>query len=178
MIIGILEKVGIYAVPLIIAAAAVIMLLGKTDYGSEFLSGAREGLETSVRLLPSLVMLICAVRMVAASGALDLLSGFLKEPAARLGFPEELVSVILIRPFSGSAATAVADNLYKTVGPDSFAGRCASVLMGSSDTIIYTLALYFSSVGIKKTRYALPASFIVLLFCSVMSVIITRLFFG
>lgn len=170
--------VGCFASPLIILLACIMILTSsKKKLDDEFLVGAKEGLETSFKILPSLIMLVCGVRMISASGAIQQICNAVGFFTDFVGIPKELVPVIIVRPFSGSAATAVADNLFKTVGPDSFAGRCASVLMGSSDNIVYTLAMYFSSAGIKKTRYALPASFIVLLFCVGFSVFISYLFF-
>ena len=89
-----------------------------------------------------------------------------------------MLPVIFMRPISGSAATAMINELFAEQGPDSFAGRAASVLMGSSDTIIYTLSMYFGAVGIRRTRHALPAAFLTLIFCTLFSVWITGIFFG
>lgn len=169
--------IGIYAIPVIIALAGVFILFSKNNLFDEFLAGGKEGAQTCAKLLPSLVMLICATRMFSASGALDAICDGIGIFTRRLGIPDSVIPVILMRPISGSAATAMINNLFSIDGPDSFAGRCASILMGSSDTIIYTLAMYFGAAGIKKTRYALPASFILLGFCTVLSVIITGVFF-
>ena len=154
-----------------------MILFSKFDLFDEFLKGGRDGFVTSIKILPSLVMLICAVKMFQASGALDLLCNAVGRVTDVFHLPKDLIPVIVMRPISGSAATAMITNLMETSGPDSFAGRAASILMGSSDTIIYTLAMYFSAAGIKKTRHALPASFVILLFCVFVSCFLTKVFF-
>lgn len=173
-----MDIIGAYAIPVIIALAGAAILFSKNNLFDEFLKGGRDGFITSIKILPSLVMLICATRMFSASGALDLVCDIVGTVTRRIGIPDSLIPVILMRPISGSAATAMVNNLFSADGPDSFAGRCASIIMGSSDTIIYTLAMYFSAAGIRKTRHALPASFIILIFCTLFSLMLTRVFFA
>lgn len=173
-----MDIIGAYAIPVIIALAGAAILFSKNNLFDEFLKGGRDGFITSIKILPSLVMLICATRMFSASGALDLVCDIVGTVTRRIGIPDSLIPVILTRPISGSAATAMVNNLFSADGPDSFAGRCASIIMGSSDTIIYTLAMYFSAAGIRKTRHALPASFIILIFCTLFSLMLTRVFFA
>ena len=173
-----MENIGTYSIAIIITCAAFAVLFSSKDCFSAMLKGTREGFVTSVKILPSLILLICATRMLAASGALEYLCTLLSCIAKPLGIPTEIIPLIIIRPVSGSAATAMADTLFSSYGPDSFAGRCASVLMGSSDTIIYTLSMYFGACGIKHTRHALTASFLVLGFCVILSVLLTRLFWA
>ncbi len=173
-----MQILGVYAVPIIITLAGAAMLFSGKDLFCEFIKGAREGLSTNLRILPSLILLICATRMFAASGALQLLCGIFGTLLRPFGIPESMLPVIFMRPISGSAATAMINELFASEGPDSFAGRAASVLMGSSDTIIYTLSMYFGACGIKRTRHALPAAFLTLVFCTLFSVWITGLFFS
>ncbi len=172
-----MDIIGIYSIPTLIAIAGGVLIFAKKDLFNEFLKGCREGISTSFKILPSLIILICATKMISASGALDLICSTIGEFTGKLGVPTEIIPVVLMRPISGSASTAMINNLLSEYGPDSFAGRCASILMGSSDTIIYTLALYFSAAEIRRTRHALPASFIVLAFCTVLSVALTHMFF-
>ena len=172
------DKIGIYSVPVIITVAGIMLLSSNKDLFKDFLLGAKQGMKTCVEILPVLIILITAVKMFSASGALDVICNLLGNGLSKVGFPKELLPVMIMRPVSGSAATATIGELFETSGPDSFAGRCASVIMGSSDTIIYTLAMYFEAVRIKKTRHALPASFLTLLFCAVVSVLLTKFFFG
>ncbi len=172
-----MEIIGIYSIPIIIAFTGVAMLFSKKDLLGEFIKGSREGFAVSLKILPSLILLICATRMFSASGAMTVVCDFLGDFTRRLGIPDSVIPVVIMRPLSGSAATATANNLFSTEGPDSFAGRLVSILMGSSDTIIYTLGLYFTASGIKRTRYALPASFLLLACCLVYSILLTKAFF-
>lgn len=168
------EVIGKLAVPIVLSVCAFLLLIFKKDLTDDFFEGAKQGVTVCFNLLPTLVLLMCAVRMLFASGAIELISNVAHKPLSLLGIAPELSSVLLVRPFSGSAATAVADSIFKTYGPDSDVGLFASVVMGASDTIIYTLSMYFSAAQIKKTRYAITASFLVFIFCFVVGGIITR----
>ncbi len=172
------EIIASASIPVIVFICAVIILFSKKDLGSEFLKGAKEGLETSVSLIPGLVMLISGVRMLTVSGAIDVFCRVFEPIAAFFGLPSDILPVLLLRPFSGSGTTAVADILFASVGPDSKAGLCASILMGASDTIIYTISLYYTAANVKKNGFSLPASFIALGFCAILSGWIYTLFFG
>ncbi len=171
------EIIGIYSVPAVMTVVGIMLLSTNKEMFSEFLYGAREGLKTCVDILPTLIILITAVKMFSQSGALDAVCNILGKIAGLMGLPEELLPVLIMRPISGSAATATVKELFENSGADSFAGRCASIIMGSSDTIIYTLAMYFGAAEIKKTRHALPAAFITLIFCAVLSVVLAKMFF-
>ena len=173
-----MERIGLFAVPFFLTAIGLLMLFSSRPLFDAFLVGAREGLDTCFRILPTLVLLMTAVRMFTASGAMQALCTALGGAARALRVPEQMLPLLLVRPISGSAATAVMQSLLDSAGPDSFAGRAASILLGSSDTILYTLAMYFSAAGTKKTRYALPAAFLVFLFCTSLSCLLARLFFG
>ena len=171
------ETIASAIIPTIVFISAIIILFSHKDMGSEFIKGATEGLNTAVKLVPSLVMLVIGVRILSSSGAVDILAKCLKKPFSLFGIPTELMPVILVRPFSGSAATAVADSLFTSFGPDSMPGLCASILMGASDTIVYTISLYYTSAGIKKTSFSLPVSFIALIFCAILSCRLYSFFF-
>ena len=171
------ETIASAIIPTIVFISAIIILFSHKDMGHEFIKVAQEGLNTAINLIPSLVMLVIGVRILSSSGAVDILAKGLEKPFALFGIPTELLPVILVRPFSGSAATAVADSLFATYGPDSMAGLCASILMGASDTIIYTISLYYTSAGIKKTSFSLPVSFIALIFCAILSCRLYSFFF-
>jgi len=171
------ERIGVFFVPATITIAAVLLLLTKKDLFASFIKGARGGLDACIQLIPTLVILITAVRMFTASGAMDLICGFLGGLTNKIHIPKEMIPVVIMRPLSGSAASAAVNELFTTSGADSFAGRCASIIMGASDTIIYTLALYFGSCGITRTRHAYTASFLTLIFCVLFSVMLTNIFF-
>jgi spore maturation protein B len=139
-------------------------LFSKKNNAKLFVDGAREGAECCFNLLPTLLLVMCGVSALFSSGSVDLLCSIFSPIMSVFGLDTRLLPAIVLRPFSGSAVTAVADRLIRDSGADSNVTKTACLLMGSTDTIIYTLSIYFSSVNIKRTRYALPASFIVLLF--------------
>ena len=144
--------------PLIIAAVLVYALIRGTDVFAEFTQGVKEGLRTVLDIFPALFCLVMAVSAFRASGGAQLLSELLSPVFSAAGMPAECAPLVLLRPFSGSGALAVFDDILRSAGPDSEAGRIASVVLGSSETTFYTLSVYFSAAGIKKTRYALPAA--------------------
>ncbi len=145
-------------VPVIVAAILLIGFIRKVDVFSVFCEGAAEGLKTCADILPALVLLIVFIGMLQASGAIEALTALLQPVCELLHFPEECVPMVLLRPFSGSGAIAVYDEIAAANGVDSFAGRVAAVLLGSSETTFYTIAVYFSAAKIKNTRHAIPAA--------------------
>ena len=136
-------------VPGIIAGVSCYGMAKRVDVYDALLQGAAKGLEILLRILPALVTLLTVVAMLRASGALEL--------AAELLAPA-LEWLMLVRPISGSAALGVGSELITTYGPDSTIGRTAAVMLGSTETTFYTIAVYFGAAGIKKTRYAVPAA--------------------
>ena len=153
-----MDKLGGWILP---GAVAVIVLFGiirEVPVFEAFLKGAKEGLRSSISILPTLVGLMMGVTMLQASGALDLISSLVRPLAEWCGFPAEAVPLALLRPFSGSGSTALAASLFQTISPDSFSGRVISVLMGSTETTFYAVAVYYGAVGIKKTRWTIPAA--------------------
>lgn len=173
-----MDKVGAFAVPVAVLCIVLFGFLRKVPVFDAFVSGAKEGLRSSVSILPSLIGLIMAVSMLSASGALDLLSSFLAPAAGFLGLPAQAVPLMLIRPVSGSGATAVLSQILKDCGPDSFAGRVASVLSGSTETTFYAVAVYYGAVDIKKTRHTIPAALTGDLTACIVSALTVRLFFA
>lgn len=145
-------------VPLIIAGVALYAMSRRVDVYSALVQGAGEGLGTLARIVPSLIVLLTAVYMLRASGALELAARLLAPVLDRLGIPAETVALLLVRPVSGSAALGVGAELIEAYGPDSYIGRVAAVMLGSTETTFYTIAVYFGAVGITKTRYAVPAA--------------------
>ena len=145
-------------VPLILTGVALYGALHRVDVYSALCQGAGSGLETLVRVLPALVGLMTAVAMLRASGALELLCTAFAPAAEQLGLPGELLPMALLRPVSGSGALALFEDILTRFGPDSFIGRTASVLMGSTETTFYTIALYFGATKVRNTRHCLPAA--------------------
>ena len=153
-----LARISDYLIPLLLAGAALYALGRRVDVFSALTTGAGEGLSVILRILPPLVALLTAVYMLRASGALTLLTQALTPVLTRIGIPPETVSLLLIRPVSGSGALAVGSEIMQTYGPDSTIGRTAAVMLGSTETTFYTISVYFGAAGIKKTRYTLPAA--------------------
>ena len=149
-----------YVVPGLLAICSLIALHRRENTYDLLLRGGREGLKTAVSILPALVVLLTAVHMLKASGAMELLSGFLAPVFSLLGIPPETAMLMLIRPISGSAALAVGADLMAEFGVDSIIGRTAAVMLGSTETTFYTISVYFGAAGVKKTRYAIPAALI------------------
>lgn len=165
-------------VPGILAATAIIALWRRVDVYGALTAGAGEGLTILLRIAPALVGLLTAVAMFRASGAMDWLSGLCAPLLERLGIPADLMPLMLIRPISGSGALAVGSEIMKTSGPDSYAGRVAAVMLGSTETTFYTIAVYFGAAGITRTRHTIPAALTADLMGFVGSALAVRIFFG
>ncbi len=147
-------------IPLFMVTVSVIALSKKQDVYSALLDGGQEGLRLLLSIIPSLVMLLTAVHMLRASGAVNALSALLSPLFHLFGIPPETAPLVLIRPISGSAALAVGTDLIAAYGPDSRIGRTAAVMLGSTETTFYTISVYFGANRIKKTRYAIPAALV------------------
>lgn len=128
------------------------------DVWSTLVEGGSEGLHTAVRMVPSLVGLLCGVYMLRASGALELLEGAIAPLLSWVGIPPQTVGLLVVRPISGSAALGLGAELIGSYGPDSQVGRTAAVMLGSTETTFYTVAVYFGAAKIHRTRYAIPAA--------------------
>lgn len=147
-----------YLIPLLLLLASLSVLRKKESSYDQLLSGAASGFRLLVTILPTLVILLTAVSMLRASGAMEILSRLLSPLFAFFGIPPETALLVLIRPISGSAALAVGTDLMRTYGVDSTIGRTAAVMLGSTETTFYTVSVYFGAAGIQKTRYTIPAA--------------------
>ena len=147
-----------YLIPLLLLAASLLALRRKENTYDLLLQGGAEGLRLLLTITPALVILLTAVHMLRASGAVEILSTFLAPLFHLVGIPPETAMLVLIRPISGSAALAVGAELMAQYGPDSPVGRTVAVMLGSTETTFYTISVYFGAAGIQKTRYAVPAA--------------------
>ena len=147
-----------YMVPSIMLIATIAALRKKENAYDILLDGAGEGLKLLVSILPALILLLTAVHMLKASGAVELFSRLSSPLFSCFGIPAETAMLVLIRPISGSAALAVGADLMAQYGVDSTIGRTAAVMLGSTETTFYTISVYFGAAGIKKTRYCIPAA--------------------
>lgn len=165
-------------VPALLCAVGVYGAHRRVDVYGALTKGAEEGLAVLLRVLPSLVGLLTAVYMFRASGAMDALGRLLAPLLTALGIPPECAPLLLIRPISGSGALALGSELMERCGVESYAGRVAAVMLGSSETTFYTVAVYYGAAGITKTRYTIPAALIADAVMFVLSAFAVRLFFG
>ena len=143
---------------LILAALALYGALRGVDVFAAMTEGIADGLRVLLRIFPAVAALLTAVYALRASGALDALTGLLAPVFRLLGIPVETAPLVLLRPISGSGALAVAGDIMARYGPDSLAGRTAAVMLGSTETTFYVIAVYFGAAGVKKTRWAIPAA--------------------
>lgn len=157
---SILNFISVSAIPAVIMIIIAIGIINRVDVFDSFTEGAKEGIATTVRIIPPLVGLMVAVGVFRASGALDILIKVAAPFFNYVGIPSEILTLAFIRPISGSAALAVVADIMKNFGPDSFIGLVACTIMGSTETIFYTLTVYFGSVGIKQIKFTLYAALI------------------
>ena len=143
---------------LILASLALYGALRGVDVFAAMTEGIADGLRVLLRIFPAVAALLTAVYALRASGALDALTGLLAPAFRLLGIPVETAPLVLLRPISGSGALAVAGDIMARYGPDSLAGRTAAVMLGSTETTFYVIAVYFGAAGVKKTRWAIPAA--------------------
>lgn len=165
-------------VPSLVVGIVLYAAAKRVDIFKTFVKGARENLIIAWEILPSLTALCLAVGMLRSSGAAELISNLL-EPLTRLiGLPAECVPLALMRPVSGSGALSMLEELLSSHGPDSFVGMVASVLMGSTETTFYTVAVYFGATKIKRTRQTLPSALLGDLTAFILSALTVRLILG
>lgn len=155
---SILLTISDFLIPVAILFIVVFGCLQRVDIYEVFLEGAKEGLQTVIDILPTLIGLVMAVEVVRAGGLLDLMVELFRPLSNAVGFPAELAPLSIVRLVSSSAATGLLTDLFAHYGPDSTLGRVASVMMSCTETVFYTMSLYFLSVGIKKTRWTLPCA--------------------
>ncbi len=149
-----------FMIPVVVVSIVLFGCCRKVNIYETFIEGAKEGLQTVVDILPTLIGLMVAVAVFRAGGALDFITSLIRPIADFFGFPAAVVPLAMMRLVSSSAATGLLTDLFAHFGPDSFIGRLASVMMSCTETVFYTLSVYFMSIGIQKSRYTLPAALI------------------
>jgi spore maturation protein B len=174
----VLEAVSVWAIPLVVAGIPLHALIRKVKVYPIFVEGAKEGFQVAVRVIPPLVAVVVALGMLRASGAMDGLASLLAPLTSRIGIPASVLPMVLVRPLSGGAALGVVADVLRSEGPDSYAGRLASVMAGSTETTFYVLAVYFGAVGVTRYRQALPAALLADLAGFAASVGAVRFLFG
>ena len=157
---NILSIISIVFLPLLITIILIYGLKKRIPIYDVFIVGAKEGLQTAVDILPFLIGIFIAIEALTSSGAITYIENVTYPFFEFLGIPQELISLIILRPVSGSGSLVVAEQIMKITGPDSFAGRSAAVMVGSCETIFYVLALYFGVTSVKKMRHTFLAGLI------------------
>jgi spore maturation protein B len=167
-----------YIIPIIVITIVLHGAFKGLDVFSLFLDGARKGFGTALGIAPALIALILAINMLRSSGALNVLCSFMSPLASLLSIPKELIPQMILSPISGSGSVGIFEAILKQHKPDSYIGRCASVMMGSTETTFYTTAVYYGSVGIKKSRHTIPSALCADFTSFIISSRMVRLFFG
>ncbi len=172
-----IELVSAWAIPVFLVLVPLYALARRVNVYAAFVEGAKEGFTTGVRIIPYLVAILAAVGAFRGAGAMDLLSAWVRPVTDALAIPVSVLPMMIVRPLSGGGATGVLAEILKNEGPDGYAGILASVMMGSSETTFYVLAVYFGAIGITRYRHALPAALIADLAGYVASILVVRLIF-
>jgi spore maturation protein B len=181
--------ISLLAIPFVLAFFPTYAALRGLPVYEEFVEGAKEGFNVSVRIIPFLVTILVAIGMFRGAGGLDLLagytdeagvrhSGWLSAPLEAVGFPPDLLPMALIRPLSGSGTMGVFSDLVKNLGPDDIVTRMAATIFGSTETTFYVIAVYFGSVAVRRTRHAVPAGLIADAVGIIASIAVCRMMFG
>lgn len=157
---NIINYISMMAVPTIIFVIITYGIIDKKNIYDIFLEGAREGMETVIKIFPTLIGIFLAVGCLRSSGILNVIGKNLEFVTKLIGFPSEVLPLALLRPISGSASLGIATDIMKNYGVDSRIGLIAATIMGSTETTFYTIALYTSSIGVKKIRYVLAAALV------------------
>lgn len=162
-----------FIIPLLIFYIVAYGLISKVNIYDEFVKGAQDGFKTVLKVIPTLVGLMMAVGILRASGALELLSKAMDPLGDILKIPLEIVPVFFIKMFSSSAANGLVLDIFKEYGPDSLLGRMTSIMMSCTETIFYTLSVYFIAANVTKTRYTLKGALIASTAGGIASIVIT-----
>ena len=166
-----------YLIPAIVAIILIYAISKKIDIFDSFLHGVKEGIKTSINLFPTIFAMILAITLLTQSNIINELSSYLKPIFDKLNFPIETLPLAILRPISGSSSLAILNDISGKYGPDSLIGRIASVMQGSTDTTLYIIGLYFSSIGIKRIRYSLLVGLLADLISIILSVLIVSSLF-
>jgi spore maturation protein SpmA len=176
--IRIVDAVSKLSIPFMLSVFPLYAALRNVKVYEEFVDGAKEGFDVAIRILPYLVAILVAMGMFRAAGCIDLISNVLGPVMQAVGFPPPLLPMVLMRPLSGSGTLGLFAELVKQYGPDSLISRTGGTIFGSTETTFYVLAVYFGSVAVKRTRYALPAGLIADTVGVIASVILCKIVFG
>jgi len=172
MIQSILNAISLWALPFIIVLILTVGIFKKVPVYETFTEGAKDGFKVAVNIIPYLVAIIVAISMLRASGTIEMLANTFSVVLTRFNVPADVLPVIFVRPLSGSAALGLFSDIATSAGAMSYSTKLAAVMVGSSETTFYVLAVYFGSVGITKFRYALWVGILADIIAAIMSIIV------
>ena len=170
-------KVSNYILPVFVCVVIFFGIYKKVDVFSTFIDGAKKGFDVFLSILPSLTALFLAVEMLKTSGGINILTFVLSPIAKLLNIPEEVLPLCILSPFSGGGSLSVYETILSEYGPDSYIGRVSSVMMGSTETTFYAIAVYYGAVGVKKIRHTAICSLCADFTSFILAGITVRLFF-
>ena len=173
-----MSYISAFSIPVFIFFTIMYGYFKRVNVYDCFICGAKDGIYAIVNIIPSIVALMIAISMFRASGAIQIISSFLSPLLSKIGFPTEVLPLAILRPVSGSASLAIVTDIFKTYGPDSYIGKVASVMMGSTETTFYTIAVYFGAIKIKNTRHTLKAALSADFTGIVLSAVLVKLILG
>lgn len=176
--IEIIKGLALYMMPFIIGFVLVFGYLKGVNLYEVFIEGAKEGLGVSIKILPFLVTMLFAIAIIRESGALDMITQAAAPLLVLLGIPPEVLPLALMKPLSGSGSLGITAEIINKFGSDSLIGRTAATMMGSTETIFYTMAVYYGAIGVKRMRHTLVCALIAHLMGVITSCFICRLVFG
>jgi len=178
LLVSVVEAISYLAIPFLIAFFPLYASLCRIPVYEEFIEGAKEGFQVSIRIIPYLVAIISAVAMFRAAGGIDIMAKTLRPLLAAIHLPAELFPLVLMRPLSGSGSNAIFAELLQSHGPDSLLAKMGATILGSTETTFYVIAVYFGSVAVRRSRHAVPAGLIADIVGVIASIIICRLVFA
>ena len=177
MIQEVIRTISRWAIPFFLFAIPVYGAVRRVKVYESFVEGAKEGFQVAVRIIPYLVAILVAVGMLRSAGAIDMLARVLDPMLRWIGMPAEILPLAIMRPLSGSGSMGIVTELVKTHGPDSFLARLAATAYGSTETTFYVLAVYFGSVSVRKTRYAVISGLTADIASLIAAIVVCRLVF-
>lgn len=174
----VINIISIWSIPFVILIIIVYGYLKGVKVYDAFVEGAKDGFATAIKVIPFLVAMLVAIGIFRASGAMELLIKILTPITKLISIPSEIVPMALMRPLSGGGAQGLMIEIFKAYGPDSLIGRIAATMMGSTETTLYVLAVYYGSIAIKNTRHSLHAGLLADLAGILTSVFVVKMVFG
>jgi len=173
-----MQNISDLIIPIMVLGIILYAFIKKVNLYDVFVEGSKESYSMILTMFPCMIAMIFGINIFIKSGILEYIFGFFQSVLNMINLPVEIIPMAIMRPISGSSSLAILNTILETFGPDSFSGRLASVIQGSTDTTFYVLTLYFGSIGIKKIRYSLWAGLAADVIGITSAIIIVNLMFG